>query len=928
MNESAFKYHAFISYSHQDKHWGNWLHKSLETFPIPKALIGKEGRDGPIPRRVFPIFRDREELPTASTLTDNIENALAQSRYLIVICSPRAASSRWVDEEIKIFKSLGREDRVLCLIVDGEPNASDKSALDAEECFPESVRFRVDENADLTEERTEPIAADARAHGDGREDAKLKLLAGLLGVGFDDLKRRELRRRQRRMFIATSVMALVTGIMTVLALTAWFGWQRAEQQEALALQARDQAETIATTMLYDFRDKLEPLGQLELLKDNALVVRNYYLDLPSEHTSAATERRRGVALMNVGDVLRLQGVDEEAAVAFTESERIFSVLLTAEPNNPIAQRDWTVIANRIAAQHQTMGRLEKANDLYTQSAAMTKTLLEHQNTEIHRRDLMVVYQKLSQLMLQTGQHQLAKDHLEIALTLARKNVEANPKDRQSRIDLGVVLDTLASWHQERRDKGRALQIVNEGIPNDRQLVADHPEDFLLKQRLAKGLGRLGQLHFELGNYSLAEQAQTERWQILTRLVSHDPTNNQWKRSEAVSFLDIARIKQFKGEVVEARRDYVRSIESFRSIASERPDDLESQFDLAIVYETLGDLDQAVGLFTEAMNEYKQALDIVESLIANSDASDRWTNIRAGYLGKFGVTASSFGDYDTARSAIEQGVAIMQLLVEKDADNRQYQRDLSILLGRLAYLERISGRLVQAEAQYARAMKLDEALMNAHPDDAEAVRDLAVTLFQLGRVYQAAEVPASAQMAFESALTYRTRLVAEYPDNLAWRADEIETLIALGDVHSSTNDFSAARAQYHTALQGYAELLGQTANNPGWRREMAFVHNRIGQSFTLEGRADEALSQYETAFVIAEELARMDPDNIVWQTDFVVSLRVIAQGAKLPGERDKALSYNRRALEILNRLDTMGVLPPTFQPWISEIDLDLRKLSSE
>ena len=928
VNDPTFRYHAFISYSHQDKQWGNWLHKSLETFPVPKALIGNDGRDGPIPRRVFPVFRDREELPTASTLTDNIENALAQSRYLIVICSPRAASSRWVDEEIKVFKSLGREDRVLCLIVDGEPNASDKPALDAEECFPESVRFRVDENGDLTEERTEPIAADARAHGDGREDAKLKLLAGLLGVGFDDLKRRELRRRQRRMVIATSVMALVTGIMAVLSLTAWFGWQRAEQQERLALKARDQAETIATTMLCDFRDKLEPLGQLELLKSNALVVRNYYLELPTEHTSAATERRRGVALMNVGDVLRLQGADEEAGVAFTESERIFSVLRTAEPDNHIAQRDWTVIANRIAAQHQAMGRLDQANDLYTQSAAVTNTLLEQQNTESHRRDLMVVYQKLSQLMLQTGQHQMAKDHLEAALSLARKNVEANPQDKQSRIDLGVVLDTLASWYQERRDKDRALQIVNEGIPNDRQLVADHPEDFLLKQRLAKGLGRLGQLHFELGNYGLAEQAQTERWQILKRLVSHDPTNHQWQRSEAVSFLDIARIKQFKGEVVEARRDYVRSIQWFRSFASKRPDDLESQFDLAIVYETLGDLDQEVGLFSEAMSEYQEALDVVEGLIANSDASDRWTNIRAGYLGKFGEAASRFGDYDTARSAIEQGVAIMEMLVEKDAGNRQYQRDLSILLGRLAYLERISGRLVRAEANYARAMKLDEALMNAHPDDAEAVRDLAVTLFQLGRVYQAAEVPAGAQMAFESALTYRTRLVTEYPDNLGWRADKIETLVALGDVHSSINNFSAARAQYQTALQGYAELVGQTGNEPSWRREMAFVHNRIGQSFSLEGRTEEALSQYEAAFVIAEELARTDPDNIVWQTDFVISLRVIAQGAKLPEERDKALSYNRRALEILERLDTMGALPSTFQSWISQINLDIQELSSQ
>ena len=131
-----------------------------------------------------------------------------------------------------------------------------------------------------------------------------------------------------------------------------------------------------------------------------------------------------------------------------------------------------------------------------------------------------------------------------------------------------------------------------------------------------------------------------------------------------------------------------------------------------------------------------------------------------------------------------------------------------------------------------------------------------------------------------------------------------------------------------ALQGYAELAAQTGNNPSWRREIAFTHNRIGQSFTLQGRTKEALGQYEAAFVIAEELALMDPDNPLWQTDFVVSLRAIAQGAKLPEERDKALSYNRRALEILKRLDSMGALPSTFQPWLSEIALDLQKLSSE
>src|SRR5262245_5367924 len=130
------KYWAFISYSHRDKAWADWLHKSLETFAVPSRLIGRDSRDGKVPQRLFPIFRDREELPTSGDLGGNISEALAASRYLVVICSPAAAASRWVDEEIRAFKALGKSNRVLCLIVDGEPNASDKPGTAAAECFP------------------------------------------------------------------------------------------------------------------------------------------------------------------------------------------------------------------------------------------------------------------------------------------------------------------------------------------------------------------------------------------------------------------------------------------------------------------------------------------------------------------------------------------------------------------------------------------------------------------------------------------------------------------------------------------------------------------------------------------------------------------------------------------------------------------------
>src|SRR2546428_373214 len=83
---------------------------------------------------------------SSADLGSSIEDALRVSRYLIVFCSPDAAASRWVSEEVRYFKSLGHEDRIFAVILRGEPNASDDSARAADECFPPPLRHHVDAN--------------------------------------------------------------------------------------------------------------------------------------------------------------------------------------------------------------------------------------------------------------------------------------------------------------------------------------------------------------------------------------------------------------------------------------------------------------------------------------------------------------------------------------------------------------------------------------------------------------------------------------------------------------------------------------------------------------------------------------------------------------------------------------------------------------
>ncbi|WP_050929565.1 TIR domain-containing protein [Aestuariivita boseongensis] len=181
-------YSAFISYSHADEAFAAKLHRYLERWRTPRKLIGQDNRDGGVPARLFPVFRDRNELPTSADLGAVIREGLANARYLIVLCSPRAAASRWVNEEVLEFKRLHGEGRVIAAILEGDPPG----------CFPEALRFAIGPDGELTDQPVEPVAADFRTGKDGRQNGRLKLVAGLLGVNFDDLFQREKRRRAVR----------------------------------------------------------------------------------------------------------------------------------------------------------------------------------------------------------------------------------------------------------------------------------------------------------------------------------------------------------------------------------------------------------------------------------------------------------------------------------------------------------------------------------------------------------------------------------------------------------------------------------------------------------------------------------------------------------------------------------------------------------
>ncbi|WP_375392000.1 toll/interleukin-1 receptor domain-containing protein [uncultured Sphingomonas sp.] len=228
-------YLAFISYAHRDGRGAQWAHRALETYRLPRGLAGPQGG-----RRLGRLFLDRSELATSGNLSDRIEEALAGSANLLIVCSPAARASRWVNEEVRRFRASGRGDRIFCLIVAGDPAREDDGG-----CFPPALI-----EAAPGAPRPEPLAADIRPGADRPADARLKLIAGLLDLPFDALRRREAARRQRLLAVVATVSIVLVAVMAALTTLALIA--RAE-----AIRQRDTAQRTAT-FLSDVFDKADP----------------------------------------------------------------------------------------------------------------------------------------------------------------------------------------------------------------------------------------------------------------------------------------------------------------------------------------------------------------------------------------------------------------------------------------------------------------------------------------------------------------------------------------------------------------------------------------------------------------------------------------------------------------------------------------------
>ena len=534
MHAAGLKYWAFISYSHREVKIATALQRALETYRIPRRLVGRSTPLGNIPAYLKPVFRDRNEMQAGADLTATVREALAQSRYLIVVCSPDAARSEWVNREIIEFKKAHGEARVLSLIAAGEPLVSRIRGREGEECFPEALRFALTSEGQPCGAPLEPIAADLRPHGDGKRLAMLKLVAGMLGTGtgVDELVHRDAQRHARRMaLVATASIAgmAVTSVLTVIAVRA--------RTEARIQHV--QAEDLLEFMLGDLRKKLEPAGRLDTLDSVGEKVLDYYARQSAEGLDADSLGRRSRALHLVGEIREQRGELGEALAAFTSAAATTALALAHAPNNGQRIFDHAQSVYWVGYIAWRRGQAQAAQDAFLRYRELAEQLLRidaaNGDWQLERA---WADQNLGVVQLDRGRPAEALASFTEARDAFARLVAVRPAVA---FELADAYGWIAQALEASGEFDRALKAQQARLDVLRGMTGA-TQDTGIRFGIANAEFDLARLHLNLGSRSAAEVNARAALEQSESLVSTDATNFVWLAEACFDRLRLADVE--------------------------------------------------------------------------------------------------------------------------------------------------------------------------------------------------------------------------------------------------------------------------------------------------------------------------------------------------------------------------------------------------
>ena len=439
---SSSQYTAFISYRHQtpDQEIAKKLHQMIETYTVPAALR-QEGE-----RHPGKVFRDQEELPLSADLGRDIEAALENSDWLICICSPRYLQSKWCLRELEYFIEHKGRDRVLAVLVEGEP----------EDSFPELLRFETDENGNRKER--EPLAANVRGESLADNLKKLKkekyrILAPIVGTTFDGLYQRARRRTMRNIMAAALASVVILGGFLAYALVQ-NGKITAQNEQITAQNERISAQNDELT---EKNEQIEKANQDLTKANDEITAKNKEI---SDKNDELTEKNE-----------QIEKANQELTEKNEQIEKANEDLSKANDEITAKNKEISDKNDELTEKNE---QIEKANQELTEKNEQ----IEKANQELTEKNEQI--EKANEDLSKANDEITAKNK-----EISEKNEELTEKNEQiekANQDLTKANDEITAKNKEISEKNEELTEKNEQIEKANQDLTEANEQITAQNK--------------------------------------------------------------------------------------------------------------------------------------------------------------------------------------------------------------------------------------------------------------------------------------------------------------------------------------------------------------------------------------------------------------------------------------------------------------
>ena len=645
-HHASYRYWAYITHSPSDLSHARRLRRRLEAYGVPTDLRGIATPSGDAaPARLKPVV-------LRTDVTPHTTDALAASRWLIAICSPAAARDASVAEDIAQFRNRHGDAAVVAFIVSGDPHAGDNA-----ECFPEA--FRV----------TEPLAADARNVGDGYYVAVLKILAGILGVRLDSLRRRDQQRRQQR-----ALRIALGSVLVLLAMTGVAAW--ALNARVAAIASRNRSERQLAGFLEIMQAHLLPLQQQGIMDRLSTAVSRYEAGAPAAISSFDELKNRAAAHTTLGDTASMRGTFGEAIEEYSKAAQFVTKGLERWPEHrALGYQMLCRIERRIADVEITSGDSVAARAALELALAAISNARKLASTDIDNviENGICIAQIASQER-NSGRPQLAIDMVQGALQM----LLTLPPEALSD---GSALEVIADCHMQlgfSRQQIHDYTAARDSFADARQAyqnLLSKPSQQTRVLRLYSTASRyLGDAEAMLGRIEPARALFDESFEIDLGLSQNDPENLDKFQQAMTAGLSLARFDATHGWIKEANQthDAWRAVFA-ANLEERRKQPLTTQLPAwsmttANGYHAMGETElRLLGSYAKAIAAFQEAIRIKQELLASNDASTGLADSLCSSLSSLGMALAENGDSATALTKLEEVIATASERIENDEE---------------------------------------------------------------------------------------------------------------------------------------------------------------------------------------------------------------------------------------------------------------------